>query len=92
MKNVSKFEQHDFSSQQEKHLSKIIQFLSLLYNSPVTNGESLMKQYFGFSIATKKSQIEDAGTGVFVEQGSIPKHSMVAFYPGIKSDTNNFVL
>ena len=41
-----------------------------------------MKQHFGFNIEVKTSSIQDAGRGVFVKDGIVPKFSITSMYPG----------
>lgn len=88
IKNVSKLEQANLQHQQEKHLSKIIEFTKLLQYSRQENSTELMKKCFGFYIEKEKSKLEEAGNGVFVRGGIVPMLSIVAFYPGILSDVN----
>lgn len=42
-----------------------------------------MEQVLGYTIQLRKSNIPEAGTGVFVSQGMVAAGSVVAFYPGI---------
>ena len=41
-----------------------------------------MKEHFGFNIEVKDSSIKDAGRGVFVKDGVVPKFSITSLYPG----------
>ena len=46
-------------------------------------GQLCAEDVLGFSLVRKASSIKEAGTGVFVRHGYVPKNSFVAFYPGI---------
>ena len=41
-----------------------------------------MRQISGFCIERKPSKIPGCGTGVIVTKGTVPKHAIVAMYPG----------
>ena len=46
-------------------------------------GQKCAEDVLGFSLVRKASSIEEAGTGVFLRHGCVPKNRLVALYPGI---------
>lgn len=64
--------------------------------------QDAVQKYMGFTLERRPSLLKDGGMGVFVVGGPVPKHSLVAFYPGtvyrpgdsvfLQSIMNKFVL
>ena len=85
---VSIQENWEYGEREHIYLSKLQKFFTDLDNankkkeSQIASHSNLMKQHFGFNIEVKTSSIKDAGRGVFVKDGVVPKFSITSMYPG----------
>uniref|UniRef100_A0A915KTW1 SET domain-containing protein n=1 Tax=Romanomermis culicivorax TaxID=13658 RepID=A0A915KTW1_ROMCU len=67
--------------------SKLSQQFNEKYEEIITEDsyatvQSVIYKHCGFCLEKRKSNVESAGLGVFVKNGRLPKHVVVAFYPG----------
>ncbi|KAK2146734.1 hypothetical protein LSH36_587g01068 [Paralvinella palmiformis] len=83
------FDVHPQSQYLREHMKKPVPDVSLKEHqaAPVDmihkRSLCLMRQISGFCIERKPSKIPGCGTGVIVTKGTVPKHAIVAMYPGL---------
>ena len=86
VKRVSIQENWEHGEREHIYLSKLQKFFATLdfANEKEENktSDEIMKEHFGFNIEVKDSSIKDAGRGVFVKDGMVPKFSITSLYPG----------
>ena len=82
--------QEDFEHGEREHiyLSQLQTFFDALdtangKGSPkLKTHDTIMEEHFGFNVEVKGSSIKNAGRGVFVKNGTVPKFSITSMYPG----------
>ncbi|XP_066912434.1 SET domain-containing protein 9-like [Clytia hemisphaerica] len=84
IKQVSKSENSSFTEKEPLFLSQLQElFLKLQQNK---NGKltpsQVMEQSYGFSIEIHQSTLPNAGLGVYVKSGTVPKYGIASMYPG----------
>ena len=55
------------------------------------NTSELMGEVYGFTLALRKSSLQDGGRGVFVSSGTVPEKHIVGLYPGEGRDGDWYV-
>jgi len=66
----------------EDVMHQLIEIFNKLNSTLHSNSNEALNAVAGFQLVRKKSQVKDAGVGVFVSKGKVSKGQVVAIYPG----------